>query len=73
MMADDHPFTFNVGPHTIRHDCYRWTIFENGNPRRFSGIKYPTRNEAEADALKEMKRLVATWQIGDDKVPQTPA
>jgi len=63
-MAELHPFTFKVEPHTIHRNRYRWTILENGSPRHFSGADYPTSETAAAEADREMQRLIATWRIG---------
>jgi hypothetical protein len=64
MMAKTPAYSFKIEPHTIHPERYRWTIFENGLPLKFSGIDHATRDEASAEAERQMQSLLDLWQIG---------
>ena len=63
-MAEKHPYSMRIEPHTRDKRLFRWTIMENGKDRYFSGRSYKTHAEAEADAYMKMRELIESWRIG---------
>ena len=61
-MAGDHPFTITVEPDLSRGHRFRWTIYENGQPRNRSAISYATKHEALTDATEAPEKQIADWR-----------
>jgi hypothetical protein len=61
-MAETHRFTFTVEPDLSRGHHFRWTLYENGQPRNRSPVSYATRREAVADAMKALDKQIANWR-----------
>jgi hypothetical protein len=58
-MAENHPFTITVEPDLLRDGRFRWTLYENGQPRTRSPFSYATKREALADAAKALDKQIA--------------
>jgi len=61
-MAEDHQFTIAVEPALSRGHRFRWTLYEDGQPRNRSPVSYATRREAVSDAAKALEKQIADWQ-----------
>jgi hypothetical protein len=61
-MAENHPFTIRVEPDLSIGHRFRWTIYENEQPRNQSPVSYATRREAVADATKALDKQIANWR-----------
>ena len=57
-MAENHPFTITVEPDLSRGHRFRWTLHENGQPRKQSPVSYA----AVADATKALEKQIADWR-----------
>ena len=62
-MAENHPFTVRVEPDLLRPGRFRWTLYENGQPRNRSIVSYPTERDADADATKALDKEIANWRL----------
>jgi hypothetical protein len=63
-MAEKHPYSISIEPHTRDRGMFRWTIMENDEDRNFSGRSYKTHAEAQAAADMKMQELIESWRIG---------
>jgi hypothetical protein len=61
-MAETHPFTIRVEPDLLRDGRFRWTLYENGQPRNQSIVSYGTKRDADADATKALDKEIANWR-----------
>ena len=61
-MVENHPFTITVEPDLLRDGRFRWTLYENGQPRNRSPVSYATKREALADATKALEKQIADWR-----------
>jgi hypothetical protein len=61
-MVENHPFTIRVEPDLLRDGRFRWTVYENGQPRNRSAVSYATQREAMADAAKALEKHIAEWR-----------
>jgi hypothetical protein len=61
-IAEDHPFTMRVEPDLSSGHRFRWSIYENGQPRNRSPVSYATRREAVIDATKALDKQIANWR-----------
>jgi len=61
-MAENHRFTITVEPDLSRGHRFRWTLYENGQPRNRSPVSYATRREAVADATRALEKQIADWR-----------
>jgi hypothetical protein len=61
-MAETHPFTIRVEPDLLRDGRFRWTLYENGQPRNQSIVSYATKRDADADATKALDKEIANWR-----------
>jgi hypothetical protein len=41
---------------------FRWTLYENGQPRNQSIVSYGTKRDADADATKALDKEIANWR-----------
>ena len=61
-MAENHPFTVTIEPDLLRDGRFRWTLYENEQPRNRSPVSYATKREALADATKALEKQIAHWR-----------
>jgi hypothetical protein len=63
-MAETHPFTIRVEPDLLRDGRFRWTLYENGQPRNQSIVSYGTKRDADAAIAHVPARALVTRRMG---------
>jgi hypothetical protein len=61
-MDEDHQITVFVAPDLLRSGRYRWTLLHSGQAQDRSEMSFATKEEADADAEKALKRRIAAWK-----------
>jgi hypothetical protein len=64
LTGDKHPFTFNIVADPLRESRYRWTVCEGDQILVRSPCSYATRQEAEKEAVRAVKRREEHWRNG---------
>ena len=59
-----HPFIFNIVADPLRQLRYRWTVCEGDQILVRSPCSYATRQEAEKEAARAVKRREEHWRNG---------